>query len=149
MIDYKQINNKITPVCYAGTIVLISLKIPNHFHTVGIHQQLIQKGFFFKFLSKCFILDSIEKFFCFKNINTSHNSSILHKQSHALLCSSFEQCIDFYNMTKIRGNLKFENVTRISKILLSNGDESKSCSSNAWILIHDEKHFKIPINNDS
>jgi len=32
----------------------------------------------------------------FFDLRTSHNSSILHKQSHALLCSSFEQCVDFY-----------------------------------------------------
>ncbi len=38
---------------------------------------------------------------------TSHNSSILHKQSHALLCSSFEHCVDFYEEKSFKKKPRF------------------------------------------
>ncbi len=59
-----------------------------------------------------------------------------------VLISSFKkiQILDFSKKCKL---------TRISKILVSNGDESKIFSSNARILIQDAKHLRIPINNVS
>lgn len=55
----------------------------------------------------------------------------------------------FLNEERISFDLSIDSFTRISKMLISNEEESSSCSSNDWILIHDAKHFNTPMNNIS
>ena len=77
-------------VCYSGTRLLIRSNSLLNKPTTEKEKSEHDYRIFYRNISLLF----------FKLEITSHNSRILHKQSHAFLCSSFEQWMDFYSMKK-------------------------------------------------